>query len=205
MSGVQVRHPTDAELWHRAVSGDAESMGVLFDRHADAVYNHCFRRVGGWSTAEDLTSVVFLEAWRTRRRVQVSEDGSVLPWLLGVANNMVRNHLRSLRRYDRLLARLPPAGVQSDLADETSVRLDAERDMRRILAVVNRLTHAEKEVLALCAWSGLTYADAAVVLGVPIGTVRSRLSRAKRHVRDLLPTIDPSVDMNSTEQRNHHD
>lgn len=201
MSGVQVRHPSDAELWHRAVSGDAESMGLLFDRHADAVYNHCFRRIGSWSTAEDLTSVVFLEAWRTRRQVQLSERGSVLPWLLGVANNIVRNHLRSLRRYERLLARLPPAGVEGDIADEANARLDAEREMRRILAVVNRLTHAEREVLALCVWSSLTYADAAVALGVPVGTVRSRLSRAKEHARDLLSAIE----VDPTEQRNQHD
>jgi DNA-directed RNA polymerase specialized sigma24 family protein len=70
---------SDEQLWSRAVEGhDSEAFGHLFERHADAVYNHCFRLSGSWSTAEDLTSVVFLQAWRRRDDVRFS-GASVLP------------------------------------------------------------------------------------------------------------------------------
>ena len=192
MDGVEVRCTSDAQLWRNAVDGDAGSMGVLFERHADTVYNHCFRRTGLWSAAEDLTSMVFLEAWRQRRGLRLSEDGSIVPWLLGLANNMVRNHRRALRRYGRLLGKLPPADAEPDLAEDASTRLDAEAEMQRILAAARQLSEVDQDVLALCVWSGLSYAEASVALGVPVGTVRSRLSRARAHLRELLPPASPA-------------
>ena len=136
------------------------------------VYNHCFRRTADWSLAEDLTSVVFLEAWRRRKQVRMHED-SVLPWLLAVANNCLRNAERSRRRYKRLLAKLPVPDDAADLALETSERLDDAESMRRILVVVHTLSREDQEVIALCDWSGLTYEEAATALAVPIGTVKS--------------------------------
>ncbi|XVS63040.1 RNA polymerase sigma factor [Actinosynnema sp. CA-299493] len=177
---------TDELLWRRATAGDAAGMGLLFQRHANTVYNHCFRQIGNWSTAEDLTSVAFLEAWRQRRRLRLSPTGSVLPWLLGIANNVVRNHTRSLRRYERALARLPPQESEADLADAASRRMDAELEMATILPAYRRLRREEQEVLALCAWTGLSYEDASIALAIPVGTVRSRLNRARQHLRDLL-------------------
>jgi RNA polymerase sigma-70 factor (ECF subfamily) len=88
----------DRELWLRAGEGDTAAFGELFGRHANAVYNHLFRRVADWSEAEDLTSAVFLQAWRTRGRVVIDRE-SALPWLLGVANHVLRNHRRASRRY----------------------------------------------------------------------------------------------------------
>ena len=79
-----------------------------FGRHANAVYNHLFRRVADWSEAEDLTSAVFLQAWRTRGRVVIDRE-SALPWLLGVANHVLRNHRRASRRYRDALRRIVPA------------------------------------------------------------------------------------------------
>ncbi|MEV4554969.1 RNA polymerase sigma factor [Nonomuraea wenchangensis] len=91
---------TDLELWSRAAGGSGEAFGALFDKYARDVYNHCFRRTADWSAAEDLTSVVFLEAWRRRGEVRIDRE-SALPWLLGVANNVLRNRHRSLRRGGR--------------------------------------------------------------------------------------------------------
>ncbi len=68
--------PTDRDLWAAATAGDGEAFGRIFDRHCRAVYNHCFRRTGSWSTAEDLTSVVFLEAWRRHREVELHGDSA---------------------------------------------------------------------------------------------------------------------------------
>jgi RNA polymerase sigma-70 factor (ECF subfamily) len=100
----------DAEedhFWARVMEGDDLAFGVVFRRYSDAVYNHCFRRTADWSAAEDLTSLVFLQAWR-RRQETVPE--AVLPWLLGIANQLLRNHVRSQRRNRALVARLSAPG-----------------------------------------------------------------------------------------------
>ncbi len=172
---------------------------MLFDRHADRVYAHCFSRTGSWSMAEDLTSAVFLEAWRRRAEVRFSGD-SVLPWLLGVANNATRNAQRTLRRHSLLLAKLPPPGEESDIAADAAERVDSERLARHLLCAMTGLRRAEQEVLALCDWAGLSYSEAAVALGVPEGTVRSRLSRARQHLRDLACRQAPSTTKQPDEQ-----
>src|SRR5262245_39586440 len=133
--------------------------------------------------SEDLTSVVFLEAWRRRREVRFSGD-SALPWLLGVANNATRNAQRSRRRYRLLLGRLPPPDDEPDIAAEAAARVDRERLAQQLMSAARGLRQPEQEVIALCDWAGLSYADAAVALDVPEGTVRSRLFRARQHLRD---------------------
>ncbi|WP_433179159.1 RNA polymerase sigma factor [Actinoallomurus sp. CA-150999] len=176
--------PTDAELWARAVDGEPEAFGTLFDRHARAVYNHCFRRTSDWSMAEDLTSVVFLESWRRRDDVRIARE-TALPWFLGVANNVLRNARRSMRRHQAALARVPPALPEPDPADDVGDRLDDERAMRRVTELLRRLPAADRDVIELCLWDGLSYEDAATALDVPVGTVRSRLSRARARLRDM--------------------
>jgi RNA polymerase sigma-70 factor, ECF subfamily len=184
---------SDGELWSRAArQRDGEAFGQLFERHSNAVYTHCFRRTGSWSAAEDLTSVVFLEAWRKRREVRLAGE-SVLPWLLAVANNATRNAERSIRRHQRLLARLPRPETVPDLAEDAARRADEEHAMRLILDELRSLTEPEREVLALCDWVGLSYAEAAAALGMPTGTVRSRLARARQHLRDRAAQAAPIV------------
>ena len=186
--GIDWHSAADQELWSQAANEHAgPAFGELFERHADRVYAHCFSRTGSWSMAEDLTSVVFLEAWRRRRDVRFSGE-SVLPWLLAVANNATRNAERTLRRHQRLLAKLPPPGAEPDVAADADARVDQERLARHLLCAMEGLREAEKEVLALCDWAGLSYAEAAAALGVPEGTVRSRLFRARQHLRNLAGT-----------------
>jgi RNA polymerase sigma factor (sigma-70 family) len=155
--------------------------GTLFERHGRAIYNYCFRRTADWAAAEDLASVVFLEAWRRRRDIRL-ENGSLLPWLYGVATNVVRNRSRSLRRHRSALERLP-RGFEADFADDAAARLDDEQQMRAILEAFQALPKRDQDVLALCVWSELSYEEAAVALDVPVGTVRSRLSRARSRLR----------------------
>jgi RNA polymerase sigma factor (sigma-70 family) len=183
--------PPDTELVAAARQGDAAAFGALYRRHARAVYNLLFRRTADWGRAEDLTSAVFLEAWRRREAIRLHE-GSALPWLLGVATNLRRNHWRSMLRGRRALARLGEGGREPDFADDAAGRLDDERRMRELLALVGRLPRHERHVLALCDWSGLSYAEAAIALEVPVGTVRSRLSRARRRLRALAGEPGPS-------------
>jgi RNA polymerase sigma factor (sigma-70 family) len=181
---VSADEPSDIQLWDRAVAGERECFGVLFERHARRVYNHCFRRTASWADAEELTSAVFVEAWRRRAEVR-PVDESALPWLLGVANNLVRNHRRSLGRYRSAVNRLPKPGPQPDPADDIAGRLADEVQMRRVLALVERLPASHQEVLALCAWSELTYHEAAEALDIPVGTVRSRLARARARLAEM--------------------
>jgi RNA polymerase sigma-70 factor (ECF subfamily) len=186
---------SDEELWEFAASRDGAAFGELFERHADSVYNHCFRRTGSWSTAEDLTQVVFLEAWRRHRQVQFHGE-SVLPWLLGVANNAIRNSDRSARRYRRLLAKLPRPTAIPDQSEEAIGRVDDERAMRNLLHAFNQLSTHDQEIVSLCDWTGLGYEEAATVVNVPIGTVRSRLSRARARLREHLGQTTRSTDTN---------
>jgi RNA polymerase sigma factor (sigma-70 family) len=184
---------SDADLWDRVTAHDGEAFAELFDRHADKVYNHCFRRLADWSMAEDLASVVFLEAWRKRRQVRLNDD-SVLPWLLAVANNCLRNAERSRRRYRRLLTKLPQPEDTPSFDAQASDRVDDEAKMRRLLVVLHQLSIEDQEIIALCDWSGLSYGEAVTALDIPIGTVKSRLSRARSRLRALMDHSDAGAE-----------
>jgi RNA polymerase sigma factor (sigma-70 family) len=163
---------------------DPQALAELFDRYGDRIYNHCFRATGDWTEAEDATSTVFLEVWRHRHRVQVHDD-SALPWLYGVATNVCRNLTRSRRRRRRALAALPWPGPEPDHAERVTERVGSTERMRVVLEAIKALPAHEQEVLALVAWSGLSYEQAATALDVPVGTVRSRLSRARARLTAL--------------------
>jgi RNA polymerase sigma factor (sigma-70 family) len=175
----------DSSLWSRVRAGDADAFALLFEHYAKAIYNFCFRRTGSWDAAEDLLSIVFLEAWR--RRDRELPPGKVLPWLYGIATNVVRNRRRSERRFRAALARVPEPCPEAGFESEANERLDDERRMKDALELLAQLPRREQDVFVLCAWSGLTYKDAALALELPVGTVRSRLSRARGRLRELDP------------------
>ncbi|GAA4366141.1 RNA polymerase sigma factor [Nocardioides caricicola] len=172
------------DLVERLRDGDPDALAALFDSYGDRIYNHCFRATGDWAEAEDATSTVFLEVWRHRRRVLLHDD-SVLPWLYGVATNVCRNLTRSRRRRLRAVAALPRPAAEPDHADRVTDRLGSTARMQAVLDAVEALPAHEREVLGLVAWSGLSYEQAAAALDVPVGTVRSRLSRARSRLTDL--------------------
>ncbi|TMR91872.1 RNA polymerase sigma factor [Nonomuraea basaltis] len=166
-------------LRSRIRDGDKAAFGALFDECSKAVYNHAFRLTGNWSTAEDVMALTFLEAWRLRGRID-AEGGSLRPWLLGIATNVARNVRRAARRHDDALARLPRGEEVPDFADEVVGRIDDAERLAAVRAAYGGLRRQEQDVFALCVWAGLDYAQAAEALGIPVGTVRSRLSRARR-------------------------
>jgi RNA polymerase sigma factor (sigma-70 family) len=188
VSALTTAEPTDAQLLRRAQLGDADSFGLLFERHASAVLRFCFRRTGNAAVAEDLTSIVFLEAWRLREST-VFFQGRARPWLLGVALNVLRSQSRAERRYRQALARLPAPAPAEPESDAAIARLDAERQMRAVLQAVSKLRRREREVLELCVWEGLSTEEAARVLGISTGAVRSRLSRARRRLPLLVAAV----------------
>ena len=167
-----------------AASEETHAHLRLWDAHARTIHRFCFRRTADAALADDLTSIVFLEAWRRRRDLSGSAD-ELLPWLYGVATNVLRNQRRSQRRHHAALTRLPPELEEPDFAEAATDRLDDEAAMRAVLARLSKLSSIEQEVLSLCIWEGLTSQAAAVVLGVPETTVRTRLRRAREHLRLL--------------------
>jgi RNA polymerase sigma factor (sigma-70 family) len=178
----------------RVRGGDPDAFGVLFEEHARAVYNHAFRLTGNWSTAEEVVSLTFLEAWRLRSTVRPEGD-SLLPWLLGIALNVARNLSRSARRHQAAMSRLPAAAEVPDFAEALASKIDDTARLELVRAALGRLRRGERDVLALCVWSGLNYVQAAEALGVPVGTVRSRLSRARQKLQKYagVPGHDSGV------------
>ncbi len=171
--------PDDTAAWARARDGDADAFGELFERHCDRVYNFAARLTGSWADADDIVSVVFLEAWRQRDRIVLCH-GSLRPWLLGTARNVVRRRWRTAARGGRAFALLRSRTARDEeFTDDIDAKLDAQRRLDEVLHQVAALPEVQREVLILSAWEGLTYEEIAVALRLPIGTVRSRLSRAR--------------------------
>lgn len=168
----------------RIRAGDREAFAALYEEHARGVYNHAFRLTGDWSTAEEVMSDTFLEAWRTRERIE-PDGGSLRPWLWGIATNKARNANRWGRRRIAFLARRPGADEVVDFADESASRIDGSRELDAVRQALTLLRRPEREVLALCVWAGLDYTEAGQALDIPVGTVRSRLSRARTRLRKL--------------------
>lgn len=184
---------SDAVLWERARAGDAEAFGDLYERHARAVQSFCLWRTANPQLAEDATATVFLEAWRKRRRLTLTTDSAV-PLLLGVATNVLRGVWRGNRRYSAAVERVRNAApaTQPGHEDEAIARVDAVRQLRDAGAAIRALPRREREVLALVAWGELSYEETAAALGVPIGTVRSRLARARSRLGDAFPSPLPA-------------
>ncbi|MGX2998099.1 RNA polymerase sigma factor [Streptomyces sp. JNUCC 64] len=172
-------------LNERVRSGDRAAFAEIFDAHARAVYAHAVRTTGDWALAEDVMSLTFLEAWRLRDKLR-GEVRSVRAWLLGIATNVLRNTARTARRHRAAMSRLPPPEPFPDPADAVVGRLADGQRLAAAARALRRLRRGEREVFALVVWSDLGYAAAAEALGVPVGTVRSRLSRARERLRGLV-------------------
>ncbi|MCP9956191.1 MULTISPECIES: RNA polymerase sigma factor [Streptomyces] len=174
----------DYSLHARIRAGDPEAFRELFRDHAPLVHRHAVRVTGDRTTAEDVVSLTFLEAWRLRERL-LDHGDSPRPWLMGIAVNVLRNTHRAARRHRAALDRLPNRDTVPDFADELVGRLTDADQLAAAHKALARLRRTEREVFTLCVWSGLGYAEAAQALGVPVGTVRSRLSRARDRLRRL--------------------
>jgi RNA polymerase sigma factor (sigma-70 family) len=149
----------------------AESFEELFERQFDSVYGYLARRVGP-ELGRDLASETFTRAFAARKRYDPAR-GEARAWLFGIANNLLRRHYRDEERRLRAFARVD---VATDAASPELTLADA----------LATLAQEERDVLLLFAWADLRYAEIATALGVPIGTVRSRLHRARAHVRAAL-------------------
>jgi RNA polymerase sigma factor (sigma-70 family) len=179
----------EPSLRARVRASDPDAFAALFTEHAQAVYRYAAGLSGSRSAAEEVVSLTFLEAWRLRQTVR-PDGGSLRPWLIGIAVNVTRNQARAARRHRAAMSRLPPPSDLPDFADELSGRLDDRDRLAALRAAVRTLPPPERDVL-VCVWSGLAPAEAAQALGVPDGTVRTRLARARRRLRAFTEAATP--------------
>ena len=177
----------------RASAIRAEEFAEIFDRHASAVHHYLSRRVG--DLADDLLSETFLTAFRKRSDYR-AERLDVRPWLYGIAGNLIRRHQRAEAARYRALARSgAEGGTRSAGEPEDAVdRADARRAGPRLAAALSELNAGDREVLLLIAWGDLTQSEVSVTLGIPLGTVRSRLHRARSRVREHLGQTEAATD-----------
>ncbi|MDN3903165.1 RNA polymerase sigma factor [Arthrobacter sp. YD2] len=171
---------TDKEIVERSRSGPA-IFGELYDRHAPDIYRYAARRAGDFA-AEDVMAETFLVAFEGRAGFDGPAE-AVRPWLFGIATNLLRRHHRAEARMLRALARNGGRGHTADGLDAIDARVDAAGDRSRIGAALAALAPIDREAILLYAWADLTYDGIATATGVPIGTVRSRINRARRKLR----------------------
>jgi RNA polymerase sigma factor (sigma-70 family) len=166
-----------------------ECFGFLFDRHAPAIDRYIARRLGP-DAAEDLVAETFLVAFRRRDRYDAAH-ANARPWLYGIATRLIGRHRRDEVRFLRAIARTGVDPAAEPVADQVTDRLAAQAASRELAAALAGLSQEQRDVLLLVA-SGLGYEEAALALGVPAGTVSSRLVRARRKVREALGGQDPT-------------
>jgi RNA polymerase sigma factor (sigma-70 family) len=189
-AGVQ-RDASDAAVIATSVT-DASAFGEIFDRHFAEIHRYLRRRVGA-ALADELAAETFVVAFRLRDRYDRRALDS-RPWLFGIAANLIRRHWRTERRRLRAYARTGTDPMW-DESSEVERRVDAMAAGPHLAAALASLSAGEREVLLLFAWADLNYEEISAGLGIPTGTVRSRLSRARAHVRELMwPSGQVSVD-----------
>lgn len=187
---------SDAELLALA-SREPEIFGVVFDRHFAAIHRYLERRIGR-DGADELSGEVFRIAFERRRRFRPTHD-SALPWLYGLATNLALKRWRGESRYARAVARLEVVSQNGhgEEIEATDDRVTASAVRQRLLEALAELPAGDRDVVVLVAWEELTYEEVAAALDIPLGTVRSRLNRARRALRELLPEIgDEPVTVN---------
>lgn len=184
--GVSIDEPTDDEVLAQSrLRPDA--FGVIYARHAPAVHAYVARRAGT-AVADDLLGEVFVTAVEARLRFRPHESGSALPWLYGIAANLLRSHRRR---------RAGPVTTDGDSGvdwDAVDARLDAAARRAELRSAMASLTDVERQLLLLVAWEGLTPSEAGAALGITPEAARTRLHRARRHAQAALDALTPAND-----------
>ncbi|GAA4077571.1 RNA polymerase sigma factor [Nonomuraea soli] len=181
----------DAELIQRS-RRDPAHFAALFDRHAPALHRYVTRRLGD-QLADDVVAETFLAAFRRRAKYDVTYPDA-RPWLYGIAANLIGRHRRTEVRFYLALARTGVDEVAESHTDRVEERVTASAAQRDLAGALAVLSPEDREVLLLIAWADLSYEETAAALGVPIGTVRSRLHRARKKTREALGGVDPTAE-----------
>jgi RNA polymerase sigma factor (sigma-70 family) len=173
----------DAAVIARSLD-DPEGFAVLFDRYHDVIHGYAARRLGP-ALADDVAAETFLIAFDRRGRYDLRRPDA-RPWLYGIASNLIARHRRAEVRQYRALARSGTDDVAEGHADLVAGRLDAQAARAPLASALAGIGSGDRDVLLLVAWAGLTVQEAGEALGVPAGTARSRLHRARKKIRAAL-------------------
>jgi RNA polymerase sigma factor (sigma-70 family) len=185
--------PSDQRLWDALRRCEPEALGELFTRYAGVVHAYAVRHTGSYAAADDAVQATFITAWRQFGKADpgpLTRD-TARAWLLAITRNELRNTTRSRRRLAHFVSRQPAPLNQPDHADSVAARVDSEQQIRAVRQALGRLPAHERETVELIYWTELGLAEAAAVLGVAEGTVKARLSRARRRLPALLDQPGP--------------
>lgn len=182
--------PDDAAILRRSLA-EPECFAALVHRHAGPIGRYIARRIGR-QDAEDVLADTFLEAFRQRGRYDTACTDA-RPWLYGIATRRLGRYRRAELRWLRVLQQTGTDPVVAGFTERSDARVGAGQVAQRLAEVLRRLPAGQRDALLLIAWAELSYDEAATALGVPVGTIRSRISRARRRLRDALGGVDPTT------------
>ncbi|WSG19552.1 RNA polymerase sigma factor [Nonomuraea sp. NBC_01738] len=176
-----------ARSWH-----DPDAFATLYDRYFDEIHRYVAGRLGGHA-ADDLAAETFLVAFKKRQAFDPGR-GAVRPWLYGIATNLVAQHRRSETRRLEAFQRSPSGEVADSGHEEwVTARVAAANAQGRLAAAIKRLSDGDRDVLLLVALAELSYEEVAQTLGIPFGTVGSRLNRVRKKLRKALGGVNPMI------------
>jgi RNA polymerase sigma factor (sigma-70 family) len=185
--GAVTGQAADAEIL-AAANEDPRAFALLYDRYAEQLYGYTRRRVGP-DVAQDVIANTFLAAFRARGRYD-PRRADVRTWLYSILSKELGSHHRKESARYRLYGRIRVEPVGADIADQVGEAVTAAAARAPLAAALARLSGRDRDVLLLVAWGELTYDEVAQALDIPVGTVRSRLNRARRKVRAVLADSD---------------
>ncbi|MDQ4138493.1 MAG: sigma-70 family RNA polymerase sigma factor [Actinomycetota bacterium] len=174
---------SDSEIIHRSRDSPG-AFAELYDRHAPAIHRYAAGRVGA-GAADDVMSETFLVAFERRAAFDLAVTDA-RPWLFGIATTLMRKHARLEAKAWRGMNAELAAHVVVDGIAEMDAQMDARASVERLGPAIRRMNSGDRDVLLLYAWADLSYEEIAAALAIPIGTVRSRLNRARRLLRKAL-------------------
>jgi RNA polymerase sigma factor (sigma-70 family) len=174
---------TDATVIGQSLA-DPERFATIFERYFGQIRQYLARRAGT-KIADDLAAEVFVVAFAERQRYDLARD-CARPWLYGIATNLAGSHRRREERHYRALARADARLIAPSDEDAIADRVSASAAGPALAGALAALDRSDRDVLLLVALADLSYAEVAESLGIPYGTVCSRLSRARRRLRESL-------------------
>ncbi|MFR9779723.1 RNA polymerase sigma factor [Micromonospora sp. MS34] len=169
---------------------DAEQFSLLYDRYAGQLYRYAYRRVGP-ALAEDVVADTFVAAFRRRSAYDLARTDA-RPWLCGILTREIASRRRAEEAHWRALGRAADSDIVESFADQIVASVTARSTRRPLAEALRRLSPGDRDVLLLVAWGDLSYEEIAETLQIKIGTVRSRLHRARRKLRAALGDSDPT-------------
>jgi RNA polymerase sigma-70 factor (ECF subfamily) len=181
----------DAELVSASLT-DPEAFAELFDRYSAMLYRYVSKRLGP-EPAEDIVGETFLIAFSRRASYDLSYPDA-RPWLFGILTKLVSRHHRTEATRYRALRRAPVDADVESPAERVAAGVTAQASRPELAGALAALPAKDRDVLLLIAWGDLSYDEVARALGIPIGTVRSRLNRGRRKVRAALGDINPMLE-----------